>query len=56
MPTEHEIDLRDWFAGQALSAYPWTATPSSYEDKAKSCYQIADAMMKARKPKYGRKK
>lgn len=46
----HGMNLRDWFAGQALAG--WMADPkSSPENKegiALSCYELADAMMAAR--------
>lgn len=42
------MELRDWFAGMALSS--WSP---GYIDKtvAESCYRLADAMMEARKTK-----
>jgi hypothetical protein len=41
------LSLRDWFAGQALAGMvgPWTEG----ERAAALCYQIADAMLTARK-------
>ena len=47
------MTLRDWFAGQALMGL--CADPSNHElyddehDAAKSAYDIADAMLEARK-------
>jgi hypothetical protein len=55
------MSLRDWFAGQALAA--WVASADAFNDEcrergsstrieaddtATSCYQYADAMLKAR--------
>jgi len=55
------MSLRDWFAGQALAA--WIASADAFNDEcrergsstrigaddtAKTCYQYADAMLKAR--------
>jgi len=42
------MTLRDWFAGQALSRFDW-AQYTSREYVAKACYEMADAMLKARK-------
>lgn len=42
--TLSRVDLRDYFAGQAL-AYAWGATP---KEKAKYAYACADAMLKER--------
>jgi hypothetical protein len=51
------MSLRDWFAGQALSAigtwWPGPADLSSADiqkTRAKYCYQQADAMLAAREP------
>jgi hypothetical protein len=49
------MDLRDWFAGQALAGelsgqcedYEWD--PNQECTLAKRCYSVADEMMKARK-------
>jgi hypothetical protein len=41
----HGMTLRDWFAGQALSAMNGQATPG---EKAFIAYAIADAMLLAR--------
>jgi hypothetical protein len=38
--------LRDWFAGQVLSGY--TEVTISYEEWAKECYDMAEAMLKER--------
>lgn len=47
------MSLRDWFAGQAL-AIAWDARDKGYyegdnSDMAKCAYQMADAMLEARK-------
>ena len=46
-----ERNLRDWFAGMALSAldYGWFGTPTRIRETAQECYNIADAMLAARK-------
>ena len=47
-----QIDLRDWFAGQAIAGVcgptpdGWSLSP---QDHAAWAYQIADAMLEARK-------
>lgn len=41
------MSLRDWFAGQHLAANQWNGHPASLI--AKWCYQMADAMLEARK-------
>ena len=50
--TEHGMTLRDWFAGQALSA-AWDACDKGYfeggnAEIARCAYQLADAMLAAR--------
>lgn len=56
-PRNHEhfghggMDLRDYFAAKAMSAYmgrPNLPVSVSDEELATACYQMADAMMKAR--------
>ena len=56
------MSLRDYFAGQELSAYRdspngilgklwgylWLGPPLSYEETAEDCYAMADAMLEAR--------
>ena len=48
-----EVTLRDWFAGQAMAGY--FANPNTphmnaaHEGTAEYCYQMADAMLEARK-------
>jgi hypothetical protein len=44
----NEDDLRDCFAMFALIG---VKTTSNYEEQAKWCYEMADAMMEARKTK-----
>ena len=44
----NEDDLRDCFAMFALIG---VKTSANYEEQAKWCYEMADAMMEARKPK-----
>jgi hypothetical protein len=39
------MDLRDYFAGQAMLKIKWDGFD---EEDAADCYRIADAMMKAR--------
>ena len=41
------MDLRDYFAAKAMDQMNW----QSYEISARRCYEIADAMMKAREAK-----
>ena len=45
------MSLRDWFAGMALSAmdYGWFGSPTRIRETAEECYNIADAMLAARK-------
>ena len=47
--------LRDWFAGQALMGMvamkPYEHTPSTKQEAAKECYELADAMLAARERK-----
>ena len=47
------LSLRDWFAGQALIAIPHVGCGSDLnsEEMAEAAYFVADAMLKARKPK-----
>jgi hypothetical protein len=47
------MTLRDWFAGQALAAIPHIGCGCDLknEEFAKAAYQIADAMLAARKEK-----
>lgn len=41
---EPGMDLRDYFAAKAMNEMTW----QKYEVSARRCYEIADAMMKAR--------
>ncbi len=43
------MTLRDWFAGQALAGLQFMETHTPYDADAKHCYEMADAMLKARK-------
>ena len=43
------MSLRDWFAGQALAGVRWGVVEGP-NHAARFCYQVADAMLKARKP------
>ena len=43
---EHGMDLRDYFAAQALQKITWKK--GEEKEDAEDCYVIADAMMKAR--------
>jgi hypothetical protein len=45
-----EDDLRDCFAMFALLGVR-SSTTANYEEQAKWCYEMADAMLEARKPK-----
>lgn len=45
---QNGMDLRDWFAGQAL-ANAYTHESAKPDNISGWAYQIADAMMKARK-------
>ena len=42
------MTLRDYFAGQALAGLRFMDTERTYDTDAKNCYQMADAMIKAR--------
>jgi len=42
------MTLRDYFAGQALAGLQFMDTERTYDTDAKNCYQMADAMIKAR--------
>ena len=44
------MDLRDYFAKEAMCLQTWF-TDTDNEYAAKRCYEIADAMMKAREVK-----
>jgi hypothetical protein len=47
---DHETDLRDYFAGQALAGIlACVDAPNSKVEIVKHVYQLADAMMEARK-------
>ena len=46
---EWGMDLRDWFAGQALIGRVVKHNVSYPEDIADDCYSLADAMMERRK-------
>jgi len=39
------MELRDYFAAKAMTGQMWS---DNYEEDAKNCYKIADAIMKAR--------
>lgn len=47
------MTLRDWFAGQALAGFAGShhASEATWEDRrvAASCYEVADAILVARK-------
>jgi hypothetical protein len=43
------MDLRDYFAAQAMNQIGWHGDVDSLVACAKECYMIADAMMEARK-------
>jgi hypothetical protein len=51
-PAEMGMTLRDWFAGQALGAYLAGRNGDSRDTArphvAQTCYEYADAMLKAR--------
>jgi hypothetical protein len=42
------MDLRDYFAAQAMNQIGWHGDVDSLVACAKECYMIADAMMKAK--------
>jgi hypothetical protein len=46
-PLDRGMDLRDYFAKEAMCFQTWFADTDN-EYSAKQCYKIADAMMKAR--------
>ena len=45
------MTLRDWFAGQAVSALStaWNSSADTRQQLVAECYEIADAMIAARK-------
>lgn len=46
------MELRDYFAAASLHGFiKEEFTQPTYEDMAKACYELADAMMKAREMK-----
>ena len=50
------MSLRDWFAGQVLSSswegrFPHDIVPPTSQRIAEACYEIADAMLRAREAK-----
>jgi hypothetical protein len=45
------MDLRDYFAAQAMNQIGWHGDVDSLMACAKECYMIADAMMKVREEK-----
>ena len=44
----HGMTLRDYFAGQALSAFNMSFAPMTPEDLASRAYRLADEMLAAR--------
>ena len=52
MKQSNGMDLRDYFAGQAIDGFladgGWGGDLSYFEDVAEGAYRMADAMMKAR--------
>jgi hypothetical protein len=42
----NDEDLRDFFAAFAMIAQAWT--PSNLDDYAENCYEIADALIRAK--------
>ena len=50
-PETKERNLRDWFAGMALSSmdYGWFGSSTRIREMAEESYNIADAMLAARK-------
>ncbi len=40
--------LRDYLAAKALASLNWAGRDSYYEDDARMCYKMADAMLEAR--------
>lgn len=48
MPTPG-MSLRDWFAGMAMQGMFSFNVPGSKETRAEAAYEMADAMIKARK-------
>ena len=46
------MDLRDYFAGQALAGWPVTDHGSDADALARKCYAMADAMIRARGGNY----
>ena len=51
MAGQQGMDLRDYFAAQAMNQIGWHGDVDSLVACAKECYMIADAMMKAREEK-----
>ena len=50
-PETKDRNLRDWFAGMALSSmdYGWFGSSTRIREMAEESYNIADAMLAARK-------
>ena len=51
IPGDSGMSLRDWFAGMALSSmdYGWFGSSTRIREMAEESYNIADAMLAARK-------
>lgn len=48
------MSLRDWFAGQALAGCMADYNiGDTFQDVARTCYEIADAMLKEREKRHG---
>ena len=43
------MSLRDWFAGMAITPIEWRIGTFDADEIAARCYQLADAMLAARK-------
>jgi len=48
MDVSRGMTLRDYFAAKAINQMPWSVAKDNFNECAKACYKIADALLKAR--------